>query len=65
MNLSKCAVCKGDATRGYQLVSIPEDFTLAFCSKVHLIEFLGPELKKAIVVSQWVPTPEEEARMRQ
>lgn len=60
MNLSTCAVCKADASRGYQLVSMPGDYTMAFCSKVHLIEFLAPELKKAIVVGQWLPTPDEE-----
>lgn len=64
-DLSKCAVCKADASRGYVVSSIPEDFTLAFCSKVHLIQFIAPELSKAIVVDQWVATPEETERMSQ
>ena len=64
-DLSKCAVCKGDASRGYVVSAIPEDYTLAFCSRVHLVEFIAPELSKAIAVKQWVPTPDEEARMTQ
>lgn len=65
MNLSKCAVCQGDASRGYVLSAMPEDFTLAFCSKIHLVEFIAPELKKAIVPSQWLPTEEDRVRMDQ
>jgi len=57
-DLSKCAVCKGDASRGYVLSAIPEDYTLAFCSKVHLVEFAAPEISKAVVVSQWMMPPE-------
>jgi hypothetical protein len=34
-----------------------------FCSRACLVEFIAPELKKAVVVNQWVPTPEEERRM--
>lgn len=36
-----------------------------FCSRICLVEFIAPEVSKAIVVKQWVPTPEEEARMSQ
>ena len=36
-----------------------------FCSRLCLVEFIAPEVAKAIVVKQWVPTPEEEERMRQ
>jgi len=36
-----------------------------FCSRICLIDFMAPEVKKAIVVKQWIPTPEEEERMRQ
>lgn len=63
-DLSKCAVC-GAASRGYVLSSVSEDYTLAFCSKVHLIQFVAPELSKAIVVDQWVATPDETERMSQ
>lgn len=41
------------------------DVRQAFCSRVCLVECMAPEVKKAIVVGQWVPTPEEEARMCQ
>lgn len=37
----------------------------AFCSRLCVVEFIAPEIKQAVVVSQWVPTPEEEARMSQ
>jgi len=36
-----------------------------FCSRVCLVEFMAPEVKKAIVPRQWIPTPEEEERMCQ
>jgi len=63
-DLSKCAVCNAPS-RAYTLSSIPEDYTLSFCSRIHLVEFVAPELKQAVVVKQWVPTPEEVERMRQ
>jgi hypothetical protein len=34
-----------------------------FCSRRCLVEFIAPELNKAVAVRQWVPTPEEERRM--
>lgn len=34
-----------------------------FCSRICLVEGIAPEVTKAIVVRQWVPTPEEERRM--
>lgn len=36
-----------------------------FCSRICLVEFIAPELSKVAVVRQWIPTPEEEARMSQ
>ena len=32
----------------------------AFCSRRCLVEFIAPELNKAVAVKQWVPTEEEE-----
>lgn len=63
--MTKCAICKGDATRGYMVSSVPEDWTLWFCSKVHLVEFIAPELNRACVPRQWIPTPEDVERMMQ
>ena len=37
----------------------------AFCSRACLIEYIAPELKQAVVVKQWIPTPEDEERMSQ
>jgi hypothetical protein len=34
-----------------------------FCSRRCLVEKVAPELKHAVVVGQWIPTPEDEARM--
>jgi len=59
----KCAICKTPVERGYTLSSVSEDYTLHFCSRVHLVEFLAPELNKVCVPRQWIPTPEDEARM--
>jgi len=59
----KCAVCNADTSMGYTLSSVPEDYTLHFCSRVHLVEFVAPELNKAVAVKQWVPTDAEVARM--
>lgn len=36
-----------------------------FCSRICLVEFIAPELSKVAVVKQWIPTPEDEERMRQ
>ena len=41
------------------------DTRQAFCSRRCLVEFIAPELSKAIAVKQWVPTEEEIARMSQ
>jgi hypothetical protein len=35
----------------------------AFCSRRCLVEFIAPELNKAVVVNQWVPTEVELRRM--
>jgi len=43
-------------------ISYSEQF---FCSRQCLIEFMAPELKQAVVVKQWIPTPEDEERMHQ
>lgn len=59
----QCAICKADTSRGYMLSSVPEDYTLHFCSRVHLVEYIAPELNKAVSVKQWVPTDDEAARM--
>lgn len=61
----KCAICKADTRMGYTLSSVVEDYTLHFCSRVHLVEFLAPELSRVCVPKQWIPTPEEEERMSQ
>lgn len=63
MNLKECAVCGAGVARGYYLASVQEGYTRAFCCKAHLVEFVAPELQKAVVVKQWVPTPEEEKKM--
>lgn len=39
------------------------DTRLALCSRRCLVEFIAPELVKAVVVKQWVPNEEEIRRM--
>lgn len=41
------------------------DTRQAFCSRRCLVEFIAPEISKAIAVKQWVSTLEEEERMSQ
>lgn len=41
------------------------DTRLAFCSRICLVDFIAPELSKAIAVRQWVPTEDEQERMSQ
>ena len=60
INCSKCG-CVPDDLPWYHLRRNNEYHR--FCSRRCLIEFIAPELSKAIVVKQWIPTPEEEARM--
>jgi hypothetical protein len=35
----------------------------AFCSRRCLVDFIAPELNKAVVVKQWMPTEEDVRRM--
>lgn len=62
MNCTKCGN-PPDGTPWYVLTKNNEQSV--FCSRICLVEFIAPELSKAIAVKQWVPTPEEEARMSQ
>lgn len=36
-----------------------------FCSRLCLVDGMGPELNQAVSVKQWIPTAEEEERMAQ
>lgn len=62
MNCEKCG--KAWETGPWYHVSY-NDEQQAFCSRRCLVEFIAPELSKAIAVKQWVPTEEEIARMSQ
>ena len=35
----------------------------SFCSRRCMVEFVAPELAQAVVIKQWMPTPEDEKRM--
>ena len=35
-----------------------------FCGRLCLTLWVAPEIQKAITPRQWIPTPDEEARMR-
>lgn len=60
-----CDHCKKEIGQidGYRLERL--DVKLSFCGRLCLIEWLAPELKKTCVPKQWIPTPEEEERMKQ
>lgn len=36
-----------------------------FCGRICLIEWVAPNIKKAVAIKQWVPTDEEKERMTQ
>lgn len=62
MNCDKC----GKANDGLPWYHFSyNDTRHAFCSRRCLVEFIAPELIKAVVINQWVPTEEEIARMSQ
>lgn len=62
MNCDKCG-CAYNETLWYHLARGIE--THHFCSRICLVEFIAPELSKAVAVKQWVPTEEETERMSQ
>lgn len=65
----QCAKCgkHAETIKGWFYVGIVQggECDSYYCSRACLVADVAPELKKAIVVNQWVPTPEEEERMRQ
>lgn len=60
-----CHNCKSEfgEIAGYRVTRLADVWD--FCGRRCLIDHLGSEVKKAIVVGQWVPTPDEEERMGQ
>jgi len=60
-----CHTCKREfgEIAGYVVSHLDNHYT--FCGRICLTEWAAPEIKKSVVVRQWVPTPEEEARMTQ
>lgn len=60
MNCDKCGK-QNEGLPWYHLSH--NDERHAFCSRLCLVEFISPELTKAVVVKQWVPNEEEVRRM--
>lgn len=60
MNCDKCRKSSDDVSWYYLSC---KDGKYAFCSCHCLIDFIAPELNKAVVVKQWVPNEEEIRRM--
>ena len=60
-----CHNCKKDfgEIAGYTVIHL--DCAWHFCGRLCMTEWSGPELKKAVVPRQWIPTVEDEERMRQ
>lgn len=65
--MRKCFKCskEAEAIKGWYCVHIIQDGDCDsyFCSRRCLVEFIAPEVSKAIVVKQWVPNEEETRRM--
>ena len=61
----KCCVCGSEFGQlaGYKLIRLNVEWD--FCGRLCLTDWVAPELKKAVVFRQWIPTAEEEERMRQ
>jgi hypothetical protein len=57
MNCDKCGRLH-DGETWYHLAH--QTITHHFCSRRCLVEFIAPELARAVVVKHWIPTPEEE-----
>lgn len=61
----RCAKCgKSEMTSDWYRLDHKDDDDY-FCSRRCLVEFIAPELSKAVCVKQWVPTEDEIARMSQ
>lgn len=60
-----CHNCKKEFNEadGYKVEYLK--VTLPFCGRICLTEWIAPELKTVCVPRQWIPTPDEEERMRQ
>lgn len=61
----KCCVCGTEfgQVAGYRLIRLNVEWD--FCGRICLTEWIAPEIKKAIVPSQWIPTEDEIQRMSQ
>lgn len=46
---------------GYRIIHLDKSWT--FCGRLCLAESMLPEISRAIVPRQWIPTKEEEERM--
>jgi len=57
---SNCG-CQPDGMYWYQVRR--NDECTHFCSRRCLVEFIAPEVSKAIVIKHWVPTEEDVRRM--
>lgn len=62
MNCFKCNKPIEDLP-SYKLTYL--DVEMDFCGRLCLTEWAAPELKNVCAPKQWIPTPEEEARMSQ
>lgn len=60
-----CFKCKKEFGEidGYKVIHL--DVIWTFCGRLCLTEWIAPEISKVCVVRQWIPTSEEEERMRQ
>lgn len=61
----RCFKCRAEPDGMPWWYLTKNDVRFAFCSRRCLVEHVAPELKAAVVVKQWIPTAEEEARMRE
>jgi hypothetical protein len=66
--MKKCDQCGNEVGGSWYALSCGnvDVFTMQhFCCRRCLVEAVAPELKQAVVINQWVPTAEDEARMNE
>lgn len=57
---AKCGVLI-DERASFKVIHLEEEWHL--CGRICLVEWMAPEIQRAIVVRQWVPTDDEVAKM--
>lgn len=60
-----CSNCKNEIVEMPHYIVLYNANEWHFCGRICMTEAMCPELKKAVVPCQWIPTEEEKERMTQ